>query len=200
MRIGIVQLFAAVLSFHFLLGCARHEAPLGHWDDETATFAIPEEKISYTLPTDKSFWGIAVEESLPESMLFFGLDTQTQTCIGVFKAAPPAIGLLKAKYYTDKELETMIWDVAKPNVEQTIVSENLEKERTIFLDSEAWAYRLCREVIAPASTDDTIAVYYSGYVFDAKKNPFGIVVISADNPLDSIGIQNKYTKALKRLE
>lgn len=188
--------FTSLLLFHS--SCSRNlDSTRGVWDQQTATFSIEEDKITYSLPSEISSWAIANQESIPSNMYFFGIDKAEGICIGIFSPDINNKLLKKVADYTDVDIDVIARQLTNTDNEQRIHYENIVRKKENFGDMEVWCYVVgCG--LYDKSTSDTINVFYSGYIFDGLNKPYGIVMISDQNPTDSIGktLFRKYTSTL----
>lgn len=162
------------------------ESNRGVWDQQAATFSIEEESISYTLPTDISSWAVAGQESMPSNMFFFGIDKDEGICIGIFSPDLKDNKSKKVADYSDVDIDVIARQLSNPDKTQTVHNEKIIKNKETFCDKEVWHY-VVEYGLNDEASSDIITVYYSGYIFDGLKNPYGIVMISDKNPTDSIG-------------
>ncbi len=169
----------------------------GVWNDLTSSFTIEDEKISYTLPSEPSSWVVAQQETMPTNMLFFSIEKNDGICIGIFDTGPKFEHIKGIEEFSEKDIEVVVRQLASADDKQLVLSEDIQKEREKFEGQEVWQYLLARKV-KDYAMPDTISIYYSGFLFNGIKQPYGFVMISGFNPTDSIGkIQfQRYTSTL----
>lgn len=183
----IIKIFALLL-IPFLFGCGhKSEMPSGIWDEGTASFCIEEEGIEYTLPTDISNWAIADQTSTPVQIMFWGIDTSSETCIGIFNPDPPLNGTKSVSGYTEAELDIQIRNIASPQPGQVIFDEKVEKSDKEGEEGKRTIFHLSRKLLDKSMPGDTIPIHYTGYFFNGKNRPYGWVMITGFDPTDSIG-------------
>lgn len=158
-----------------------------NWDEETGTFYNYEENLQYTLPTDFSSWAIAQDETTPEPLQFFGIDTKNEVCIGLFKPSIFHKEMGTVWSYSEPEVRNILNNLTYPDSKQKVLRDSIVITKDSFLKDKALKYIVERKLIHTSRPNDTILVYYSGFIFDNKnKNPYGIVVISSHNPKDTL--------------
>lgn len=192
MTIGLILTLA-------FTGCSkRSESGSGVWNSENSTFSIENEKLSYTLPTDASYWAIADIKTLPPNMLFFAIDSSEGIGVGLFRPDLELAQTKKAVDFTDQEVNAILKQLSSPHQDQTVIYEKIDKSKCILRDKESWSFIIEHKILDKAISQDSVPVFYSGYIFDGVKNPYGIVIISNVDSADSIcQIQmKKYTSAL----
>lgn len=165
----------------------RSDLASGEWNSKNSTFYVEDEYFNYILPTDISYWVIADKENLPPNMLFFGVDSSEGIGIGIFKPDLSRSQSKKVLELTNVELDVILTQLSIPDQGQTIVYENIDKSRCGLEGKDAWRFMIEHKIIDRTASNDTLPVYYSGYIFDALNNAYGIVLISNINQNDSIG-------------
>lgn len=176
----------------------RSTGETARWNDLISTFSMEEEEVCYTLPTDVSSWAIAGEENLPPAMAFFGIDREEEVCVGIFRPDAPRNGVASSRGYSLCEVYEMVREISSPQSGQKTVDEKLESIPLHDSGKKSWYFSHLRRIVDSSLPSDTFTINYSGYLFDGKTRPLGIVVISSVDPSDSIGrrILDKYVTGL----
>lgn len=168
--------------------CTDHSnSGSGVWNNDISTFLMDDDKLSYTLPTDLSFWAIADSENLPPNMLFFGVDSSEGIGVGIFRPELKMIQRKTAKEYTDYEIDVILRELSNSNQDEKVVYKKIDKNRSKLNGKDSWSYTVEHKLLDKTVSNDTVHVFYSGYVFDGLKNTYGFVMISNINPSDSNG-------------
>lgn len=185
----ILTIVAGILLVSYFM--SNNAEPIVFKEDKNS-FLIPSANMEYVIPTDISRWAVAPSKSLPEGMLFFGVDTENSVCVGIFKPEKPLKSPHKTFDYSHIEFIGILQTVCKSDSSLNILSEEYHTNDTIFSSASAKEFRVHKEVSSPDSPNDTISMYYNGFVFDKGDSPYGIVVISGEEPNDSSNADNNY--------
>lgn len=200
MKKGILIILLTIVAGILLVNLfmSNNAEPI-EFKEEENSFLISSADMEYVIPTDISKWAVAPSESLPEGMIFFGADTENSICVGIFKPEKPLRPPHKTLDYSDIEFKKIMELVCQSDTAIHVLSEEIHSNDTIFSSASAKRFIIHKEVTPISSPEDTLSMFYNGFVFDKGNSPYGIVVISSENPYDSIGLSTsqKFINSLR---
>lgn len=191
--------FNVILFLTVCVSCSGSQNNNIEYQEENNSFIIPSENLEYVVPTDISQWAVAAPEVLPDGIIFFGVDRENEICVGIFKHQISFRSTYGVNDISDAECKELLKSVCESDASLDVLSEDVLLADTTYSSMAAKRFLVSKNVVSRDNINDTISVYYNGYLFDNIGKTYGIVVISEDNPFKYSGCNNTkvYLDALK---
>lgn len=176
----------ATIAIALTLASCSHKAEQASpvWDEVTATYTIPADGLSYTVPTPADNWVVAPAANLPPRVLFCGVETNDLVVMTIISPQAPASGS-SVTDYTPGEIDMILREVVMNNSPGVTTSVAPAITSAGYLGEDAVRFRVDVSVAVPGQQPDTMAVTYAGYLFDAAGAPRGIMATVPTEQADS---------------